>query len=353
MDLWLPGYEHDPEHGAGLSVTAGRPKVVIHTTESGPGSFNAIRSMWRGSGNWGRGLPHFLAEGARYVQLLPLNVAAYTLQNRAGGADTNRSGPAIQVEIIGYARNDFTDTEVNALGWWLADLVRAGVALDLAQHPRFYGEGDGIVLASESSPIRMSAAAWTNFNGFCGHQHAAENSHWDPGRLDADRVEAIARARLAGAPAESERPEEDDEMLTIYWSKAGSAWVRDVAKLDSTISHGFAVEGRLMTYIGQRARPGHEGWDDRTTSVRNILRLMGHADGAREAADVADSIFQGLCLLPAAVPAQPAGVADVDEAAIVAGLRQPLIDTVRAVLSERGVDDAEAIADELAERLAS
>lgn len=199
MDLWLPGYEHDPERGAGLSVGVGAPKVVIHTTESGPGSLDRIRDTWRGPEAWGRGLPHFIAEGDRYVQLLPLNVGAYTLENAAGGADTNRSGPAIQVEIVGYARNAFTDVEYRALGRWLADLVRAGVKLDLSQHPTFHGEGAGWILASYDARQRMSASAYTAFNGFCGHQHCPENAHWDPGFLDAGRVERIARAELGGS----------------------------------------------------------------------------------------------------------------------------------------------------------
>jgi len=209
--LLLPGYEHDIEAGAGLSIVAGNPHVVIHTTESPRGSYNAIRNMWRGPANWGKGLPHFLADGGRYVQLLPLNVGAYTLENRAGGADTNRSGPVIQVEICGYAEQDFNDEETNALAIWLADLTKVGIPLDLSHHPRFYGANEGIVLASYNAPQRMSGEGWTNFNGFCGHQHAPENAHWDPGRLDGDRVEQIATAYLSGGSPESE----DDDVTVV------------------------------------------------------------------------------------------------------------------------------------------
>lgn len=207
----LPGYEHDVERGAGLAVTPGNPHVVLHTTESPRGSYNAIRNLWRGPGNWGRGLPHFLADGPRYVQLLPLNVGAYTLENKAGGADTNRSGPVIQVEICGYAQDDFNDVEIDALAKWLADLVKAGIPLDLGQHPHFYGSNEGIILARPDAPQRMSGAEYENFSGFCGHQHAPENAHWDPGRLDADRVERQARAYLGGASDESE----DDDVTVV------------------------------------------------------------------------------------------------------------------------------------------
>jgi hypothetical protein len=197
MDRWLPGYEHDPEPGAGLDRSPGAPKVVIHTTESGPGSLARVRGTWRGQSNWGRGLPHFIAEGDRYVQLLPLDVGAYTLENKPGGADTNRCGPAIQVEIVGFARDGFTDVEYDALGRWLAELVKAGVPLDLGQHPRFYGEDAGFTLASYDARQRMGHDEYHDFAGFCGHQHVPENAHWDPGHLDGDRVERIARAHLA------------------------------------------------------------------------------------------------------------------------------------------------------------
>ncbi len=201
--MLLPGYEHDIEQGAGLSVGAGRPKVVIHTTESPNGSYNAVRNLWRGPANWGKGLPHFLADGARYVQLLPLNVGAYTLENAPGGADTNRSGPAIQVEICTYAANGLNDLEIEALSRWLADLVNAGIDLDLSQHPTFYGTDAGFTLASYTARQRMSADAYNAFNGFCGHQHVPENAHWDPGKLDGLRVERLARQYL-------EQPQEDE-----------------------------------------------------------------------------------------------------------------------------------------------
>jgi hypothetical protein len=224
MDLWLPGYEHDPERGAGLSVSPGAPKVVIHTTESGYGSLDRIRDTWRGPEAWGRGLPHFIAEGDRYVQLLPLNVGAYTLENAPGGADTNRSGPAIQVEIVGYARNAFTDVEYAALGRWLADLVKAGVRIDLSQHPQFHGEGAGWVLAAYDARQRMTAGTYSAFNGFCGHQHCPENAHWDPGFLDADRVERIALGHL-GTTLDKEKVMANGVKLPDIPESGNRVWV--------------------------------------------------------------------------------------------------------------------------------
>lgn len=193
-DLWLPGYEHRPVRGAGLSVGPGAPKVGSHTTETGPGSFDALERHWRA--NWGSGLPHFLQEGGRIAQFLPLNVGGYTAMNLPGGADINRSGPLIQIETISRAADGWDDETYEAFGRWLADLKTAGHDFDIGQHPRFYGPNEGIVLATRSSPIRLSAAEFDAFNGWLGHQHLPENDHWDPGGIDGDRIERIARAHL-------------------------------------------------------------------------------------------------------------------------------------------------------------
>lgn len=215
MDLWLPNYEHRPVAGAGLSVGPGAPKVGAHTTETGPGSFDALERHWRN--NWGSGLPHFLQEGGRIVQFLPLNVGAYTAKNRPGGADINRSGPLIQIETISRAADGWDDETYEAFGRWLADLRTAGVDFDIGQHPRFYGPNEGIVLAVESSPIRLTGEQFDRFNGWLGHQHLPENDHWDPGGIDGDRIEAIARAHLGGTPTTPTptppESEEDDDML--------------------------------------------------------------------------------------------------------------------------------------------
>lgn len=247
----LPGYEHDIEPGAGLSVSAGAVKFVKHTTESRRGTYRAVRNLWRGPANWGKGLPHFLMDGPRIVQLLPLTVGAYTLVNDPGGADTNRSGPAIQLERCGFAADPMPDDEYDALGKLLADLVDAGHALDLAQHPRFYGANEGIVLARKDSPIRMSAREYEAFNGFCGHQHVPENDHWDPGKLDGDRLEAIARTHLAGGqPAPTPTPEdEDDDMVKAprpcYRTPAGIYGVNAVGRLQ--LLGGPATDTALHT----------------------------------------------------------------------------------------------------------
>ena len=232
MADYLEGYEQDIEPGAGHNPTAGRRKVIIHTTETGPGSLDSVRNTWRGPSNWGRGLAHFIAEGDRYVQCLPLNTCAYTSQN--GGINANKAGCPIQIEIVHYAAQPFSSKEYDALGKWIADLIKAGVYVDLDACPEFYGQNDGIYpyLASLESPVRdiinNQFGGYVNFNGIAGHQHLEGNDHWDPGKLDIHRVCEIARSHLGD---NGEVPQEKEEMpKTHIWlsSKNNRDWLESI-----------------------------------------------------------------------------------------------------------------------------
>lgn len=211
MNIFLPGYEQQIVSGAGLSTSAGNPKVVLHTTETGAGSLQFLIDHWRG--NWGSGLPHFIVEGSRVVQLLPINVGSYTLENAPGGADTNRSGPAVQAEIVSYADKDWDEATYQSVGKLLGDVKKAGHNIDLKNHPRWYGANEGIVLAAYNSPIRMSAQQYIDFNGWCAHQHCPENAHWDCGKKNTDRLEQIALQTFGSSGPSS--PVEEDIMASL------------------------------------------------------------------------------------------------------------------------------------------
>ncbi len=230
MGVFLEGYEQQIVAGAGLNVTPGAKKAVLHTTETGPGSLQNLINHW--NRNWGAGLPHFIIEGSRCVQLLPLNVGGYTLENANGGADTNRSGPAVQVEIVSYAANDWDDATYETVGRWLADLNKAGFAFDINNTPRWYGANEGIVLASYSSPIRMTADQYINFNGWCAHQHCPENAHWDCGKKDTDRLKAIAYRHMGGSvpvtPPGDDMPTVDETRALL--EQTVGVWEQDTRK---------------------------------------------------------------------------------------------------------------------------
>lgn len=253
MNPTLPGYEQDIESGAGLAVLTGADKVVLHTTESPRGSYNAIRNLWRGSNNWGKGLPHFLADGKKIVQLLPLDVNAYTAKNSAGGADINRAGHVIQVEICGYAKDDFDDETYEAIGKWIADLKKNGLGINVDNIKPFVGAEAGTI-ASVKSKYRMTASEYTAFDGICGHQHLPENDHWDPGKKDAGRLNTIIHNNLG---------DEEEVKSFIIWSNDGKAYQvwglfrRHLSPSDLT----------LLKYLGVQDIGKNQAFLDATTEV--------------------------------------------------------------------------------------
>ena len=45
---------------------------------------------------------------------------------------------------------------------------------------------------------RMSGREWNGFKGVCGHTHAPENDHGDPGAIDFNGLMKLAKAAVAG-----------------------------------------------------------------------------------------------------------------------------------------------------------
>ncbi len=163
---------------------AGSAVVVLHSTETdGPASYNGTE-------------PHFEVYvspigGVQIRQFIALSNTAKALYNAAGGVETNRrAGHVIQIEIVGRAgqAQDWPDAKLQAVAKvvrWIREQLP--FALNIPRHG-FRGAGEGIVLASEDSPIRFTFAEWNAFEGICGHQHLPENDHWDPGRINIQRL---------------------------------------------------------------------------------------------------------------------------------------------------------------------
>lgn len=183
----LPGFDHVPATTAGGTYIDVPWRIVLHTTEGS--SVDGAIAAYRGHGSW----PHLTVDPStkRRVQHYPLGVSARALLNLAGGVETNRAR-AIQIEIVGRAGETHT-WPVDWLDWLGAEVIapiRAEVQVALVA-PRFVGTEAGTI-ATASAPQRMSPEVWLGFNGICGHQHVCENHHWDPGRIDIDRILAAA-----------------------------------------------------------------------------------------------------------------------------------------------------------------
>lgn len=151
--------------GDGGSMVGGPPRVVWHTTESDPGSLDAVVRYLAAN----RSAPHLVWDPSTggVVQMIPANRAARALMHPAGTTQTNRQGSAcIQIEVIGRASHPFTARPMKGREAILSWLDSFGV-------PR----------AAYSGP-RMGGAAWQAFRGHCGHAHVPANNHTDPGAID-------------------------------------------------------------------------------------------------------------------------------------------------------------------------
>lgn len=155
-----------PYTSAGAFTAAGH-KLVWHTTEG----FGL--PVYSGSA------PHFTLDpkSGRLWQHIPITQAAKSLEHPAGTVETNRAH-AIQVELIGFAKD--------TAAWPDAYYTRIGA---LARWIELYAKVPRAATVTFAVPAkRMGAAKWTAYAGHCGHQHVPNNSHWDPGAFQIDKV---------------------------------------------------------------------------------------------------------------------------------------------------------------------
>jgi hypothetical protein len=144
-------------------------------------------------------------------QTVPLNLSAYALKHNWSGAPETNHARAIQVEVLGFARDGLRDP---AMCDWLGrrvlgPVLKAGVPINLSHLARTAGSS----AAGVNGAVRMSTSQWYAFDGICGHQNVPRNDHWDPGVSDYAR---IARAAGALPPPPPEPPtDEDDEMVIV------------------------------------------------------------------------------------------------------------------------------------------
>lgn len=159
------------------------PVVVLHTTESDPGTCEAVAQYLVRMGYE----PHevFDPSNGDGVILLPKTSSGKALMNLPGGVETNNRGGVYQIEIVGRA--------VDVPGYdddWYARLRTRLVEvcdftgtphvfpLPFQPYPQSYG----------NNLVRMSYDEWLVFEGICGHMHVPENDHGDPGALDIERL---------------------------------------------------------------------------------------------------------------------------------------------------------------------
>lgn len=171
---------------SGGSYTSGPYKIVLHTTEtSGMPGYNN-----------GGSAPHvtYDPEDRTFYQHTEFGTAARSLRNLPGNVQTNRDS-ALQLEIICYSNKAGADQKPYRL--WVGDLSDEhyeDIAGFCAQLVEQYGvkaecrQPRGTPKYGYDSPARMSFDEWDSFGGICGHFEVPEQTHWDPGALDIERI---------------------------------------------------------------------------------------------------------------------------------------------------------------------
>lgn len=179
-DIWLRGYKRVNLGLSGASYLDRRnPKLLWHTTEgsSVAGARDAFRAY----------PPHLCYHPItrEREQYIPLNRAAYACK-------ANDREYLIQVEVVGFAgtTHNWSPVVLQRLAEDVVQPIAEAVGVPpVVVHHGFRGAGEGIILASPSSPIRLSAGQLRSFSGHLGHQHMpAPDAHWDPGRLPIRKI---------------------------------------------------------------------------------------------------------------------------------------------------------------------
>lgn len=256
--------------------------VLLHTTEG-------LTLPDYGGGSSAPNLtavPDFAARRLRWYQHFDIDTSSRALRNLAGGVETNTLN-VCQVELAGTCdparHRDWGDAAhiywPQAPDWALAEVAdflrwmhdQHAVPLtgpDLwLPYPQSYG----------ASAARMTNAQWTAFKGVCGHQHAAENLHGDPGAIDFPTLIALAKG---GTTEETDMQLSDQVKLSTWIPKK---WPKDAGLTDGKI----AVNTALGSSYGY-ARIAAEGTTALLAQVAALSAALGKVaeGGGLDAAEI-------------------------------------------------------------------
>lgn len=214
MAVWLPDVQRNPGRDAGSfvgPVTIG----LIHTVE---GSSFTPGGSYYGHSYW----PHltFVPGDRPYEksvwQHISLDLAGRALENQSGGVETNREG-VIQIEVVGYAaKPEWSHGETTTVRNFRRLMRDIEAATDIPHRCGVtFGGNEQFGL---NNGYELTATEWRAYEGWCGHQHAPENAHWDPG--------AIAINNLMEGPValtEAEKTELVRRTADAVWARKDAA----------------------------------------------------------------------------------------------------------------------------------
>ncbi|WP_139246032.1 hypothetical protein [Geodermatophilus amargosae] len=167
---------------------------MLHTTE-GPSITSAV-GEFTAHNSW----PHLTIDpiAKQAVQHVPLDVAARSLAHPLGTPETNRAN-CVQIEIVGIATESPTwssDSLEFIAGWMRMVEEKVPIPRQSGMVFKSYPASAGL-----ANGVRMNAADWAVFSGWCGHQHVPHQDHGDPGDIDIDHLCSPRILGLGSAPS--------------------------------------------------------------------------------------------------------------------------------------------------------
>lgn len=156
--------------------------------------------------------PNFKKKKFDVYQHFALNRSARALVNKPGGVETNTLN-VIQLELIGTCDPKHKTSwgklkaGVDYVYWpdapeWCYDALAELIAwMHLNMGIPLTGPSEWPAYPSSYGPTsaRMTFAEWLGFKGICGHLHAPENVHGDPGNIPFAKILAKAKWLVAKA----------------------------------------------------------------------------------------------------------------------------------------------------------
>lgn len=173
-------------------------------------------------------VPDFGSKRLRWYQHHDVDRSSRALVNAAGGVQTNTLN-VVQVEIVGTC-DPAAEAKWSGQFLYMPNLPDWAVR-DLAEFAKWMHEHHGVPLESPVTfkpypasygalnGVRMRNLQWSTFSGHCGHQHAPENLHGDPGALpmrailDRAKGAAIVNENVLGLNVEGMKPPTYEDVM--------------------------------------------------------------------------------------------------------------------------------------------
>lgn len=237
-ELWYPKREATAQGNSGGSWVSGySPRGVLHTTEGS--SVQGAVSAYSNANSW----PHFtIGPTGKVYQHLSIGVAARALKNLSGGVETNRA-KAIQIEIVGFAAkpNEHSKEQLDGLRS-LMRWIETNAGVKPKEPSKAFATQYG------QTGLRFTNAEWTAFDGWCGHCHVPENTHWDPGAINLNYLLTPPNI-IVGNPVEVDMATLSPVQVNITTDAQGNGWVKVPHTIDKIVG--------LTAHSG--TRPGVDG----------------------------------------------------------------------------------------------